>query len=191
MRRNFYTDPELQFPLIVSLIGLVTIQSLFVGWGFYRMIAIARQWDRPDQAWAFFATLAFTIVPVVLVNFALGTYLSHKIAGPLSKIRLAAGEIARGNLEVDVRVREGDLIQSYAVDFNTMIQTLRRLIYRDRDHAQEADKLLTDMLEWLASEKELGEAGKTQAIKFVNGAKSRLSVINTHFMKGRDRKEAP
>ena len=128
-------------------------------------------------------------MPVVIVNFALGTYLSHKIAGPLSKIKRAAGEIERGNLEVEVKLREGDLIQSYAVEFNNLLQTLRRLIYRDHDHAQEADKFLTETLQWLSSGKEPGDAGKNQAVKLINGAKSKLSVINKHFMKGRSHKE--
>lgn len=189
IRRNFYTDPELQFPLIAALILLVTVQSLFVGWGFYKLIAIARQWDRPDQAMAFFRTLALTIVPVVIVNFLIGTYLSHKIAGPLFKIKRAVNEITRGNLEADVSLRKGDLIQSYAVEFNTMVQTLRRLIYRDNTNSREADKILGQILELISANTELSGESKSGIVKLLNAAKSRLSVINTHFMKGK--KEAP
>lgn len=188
-RRRFYIDPEIQFPLIVSLILLITIQGFLVGWGFYKAIAIAKDWQRPDQMLQFFKALALTIVPIVLVNFLVGTYLSHKVAGPLYKMRRTMSEIARGNLEGEVLLRRGDLLQSCALDFNEMMQTLRRLIYRDHKHADEANLILSECETWLAKRKSLPAGEREELQKLLKDAKSRLSVINTHFLKGREETE--
>ncbi|MFH1618813.1 MAG: hypothetical protein ABIG11_02815, partial [bacterium] len=113
-RWQFYIDPEIQFPLIISLILLITLQAFLFGWGFYKAITIAKEWERPDQVFQFFKVLIVTVVPVVAVNFAVGTFITHKIAGPILKIRRTMSEISRGNLEGEVILRKGDLLQSCA-----------------------------------------------------------------------------
>ena len=184
-RRRFYVDPALQFPIIVALLVLVVGEGLFVGWGFSKAIAAAKDWDRPDQAAAFFQALGLTLVPLVLFNFAAGAWLSHKIAGPLVRLKRVMSEISRGNLEVEVSDRSGDLLHSYVAEMSRMQQTLKRLIYRDHAHAAEADQLLTQAREWLARRKELPEDARKELSTLIDGAKSRLSIVNAHFMKGR------
>ena len=185
MRHRFYIDPELQFPIILALIALVMGEGVFVGWGFSKAVAVARNWERPDQAAQFFKILFATLVPLVAVNFAIGTWLSHKIAGPLMRMRKAMAEITRGNLEVEISERRGDLLHSYVREMSRMAETLRRLIYRDHAYVAEADVLLTQCREWLAKRKSLTEAERKELSVLIDGAKSRLSIINAHFMKGR------
>ena len=185
LRARFYIDPEVQFPLILTFIFLATAQGFLVGWAFYKLIAIAKQWDRPDQALEFFRVFLLTVVPVVAVNFALGIWLSHKIAGPLVQIRRAVNEVSRGNLEVEVQLRGGDLLNAPAQDLNRMIATIRRLVYRDHDYVGEANDILT------TCEKQLGRGSKISSIEIADltlllkKAKAKLSIVNAHFMKGR------
>jgi len=185
MRRRYYVDSELQFPMILALIALVTVEGAFVGWGFSRAAALARDWQRLDQVAAFFKSLLLTVVPLVIGNFVIGAWLSHKIAGPLVRMRHAMTEIARGNLEVGISERKGDLLHSYVREMGRMEETLRRLIYRDRKHAAETDALLTRCRQWLAARKNLGETERRELSALIDEAKSRLGIINTHFMKGR------
>lgn len=184
LRQRFYVDPELQFPIILSLIFLVTAQGFFVGWGFAKAIAIARQWQRPEQAAEFFMVLLMTVVPVVVVNFILGTWISHKFAGPLLQIRRAVTEVARGNLEIEVRLRSGDFLHAHAQELNRAIATLRKLIYRDHGYAVEADEILGRAQKRI-SESSLGSEAKKELLVLLNDAKSRLSIINAHFVKGK------
>ncbi|MBI4376091.1 MAG: methyl-accepting chemotaxis protein [Elusimicrobia bacterium] len=185
MRKRLYIDPELQFPLVLSLILLVTGQALFVGWGFYKAVEVARQWDRADQAYQFFKVLLLTIVPVVGVNFAAGLWISNKIAGPLARIRRALSEISRGDLEQEITTRNTDLLQTHVQELNRMAQTLRRLIYRDRGFVEEADELLSRCQAQLDQSDGLSGQAKTELQRLLDGAKSRLSIINAHFLKGR------
>ena len=184
-RRKYYVDPEVQFPLIAGLLLWTTLQGLFLGWGFYRLLVIAKQWERPDQATDFFLTLLFVLVPLVLLNLIGGVYLSHKIAGPLHKMRLLMAEIARGNLEEELQVRRGDMLQNYAEDFNRMLHTLRRLLYRDYEHSRQTNDLVTDIQEWVEAKSDLPDAERKKLQKLLIACKSRLGIINTHFLKGR------
>lgn len=185
MRRRYYVDPELQFPMILALIALVTVEGVFIGWGFSRAAALARDWQRLDQVASFFKALLLTVVPLVVGNFVIGTWLSHRIVGPLVRMRQVMTEIARGNLEVEISERKGDLLRSYILEMGRMTETLRRLIYRDHAHAAEVDALLTQCREWLSQREEIGADEKRRLSVLIDEAKSRVGIINTHFMKGR------
>ncbi|MBI4061575.1 MAG: methyl-accepting chemotaxis protein [Elusimicrobia bacterium] len=185
MRRRYYVDSELQFPIILALLLLVTLEGVFVGWGFSKAAALARDWRRLDQVAAFFKAFLLTVVPLVAGNFLIGTWLSHKIAGPLVRMRRAMAEIARGNLEVDISERKGDLLHAYVRETGRMAETLRRLIYRDHAHAAEADALLTKCRQRLSENAGLGEDERRELNALLDEAKSRLGIINTHFLKGR------
>lgn len=186
LRRRFYISPDVQLPIIVSLILLVTAESFLVGWGFSRAIALARQWDRADQALEFFKVVMLTAVPTVAANFFFGAWLSNKLAGPLERMRAAMNEVARGNLEAELSLRGGDILHAHATDFNRMVQTLRRLIYRDHQHAKETDEYLTRLRERLEASS-LPDAEKAELKKLINEAKNRMSIVNAHFLKGKER----
>jgi class 3 adenylate cyclase len=52
--------------------------------------------------------------------FALATFLSHGLTVPIQELVAATGEVRRGNLDVQVRVRSGDEIGRLAGSFNEM-----------------------------------------------------------------------
>lgn len=184
-RRRYYIDPEVQFPLIAGILILTTVMGLFLGGGFYKLISISKHWQDANQIATFFLVLCGTLVPAVLINFAFGVYLSNKIAGPLYKIRNSVNEITRGNLEVDVTIRKGDMLQSHVIDYNRMVGTLRRLLYRDHRHSTEVNEIMTDCQAWLEkNKKNFGDSSRKELQKIINDAKARLSIINTHFLKG-------
>lgn len=185
LKRKYYVDPAVQVPVILALIVLVTAEGLFVGWGFSRVIALASNWENPRQVAEFFKALALTLVPLVGVNFVLGVWLSHKVAGPLLRMRQVMAEVTRGNLEVEAASAKGELLHEHLKDLNRMVETLRRLLYRDHNHAMEVDFIMTECREWLAKRKDLSDSTRKELTGFIDGAKSRLSIVNTHFLKGR------
>lgn len=182
---KYYIDPELQFPLIGWLILLVTAQGLFVGWGFYRAILLAQQWERPDQAIALFGTIAFVIVSVVAVNFAFGTYLSHKIAAPLEKIRQAMERVSKGDLEEEIALEQGEMLPQHAAGANSMIQRLRHILYRDYQYIQDVNKELTRLEEWVGARNSLKPQEREEIEKLIKSAKSTISIVNTYFLRGK------
>lgn len=192
-RRELFIDSQVQFPLMLALLALVAVEGTVVGWALTKLLAAARQWDRPDQAALFFKTLVITLLPLFAANWALGAWLSGKLARPLLALRRGLTEIARGNLEVEVAPRPGDLLGDHLQGLNKTTETLRRLIYRDHAHAAEVVELMGQAQAWLSRHKDLPEPSRKELQAVIDGAKSRLSIINNHFMKGRHAKteEAP
>lgn len=182
---KLFVDPELQFPLISWLILLVTGEGLFVGWGFYRAILLAQQWERPDQAAAFFETLAFTIVPIVAINFFFGSYLSHKIAAPLEKIRRAMERVSKGDLEEEIVLEQGEMLPKHAAGANSMIQRLRHILYRDYEYVQDVNKELSRLEEWFEGRNNIKPQEREEFVKLIKNAKSTISIVNTYFLRGK------
>jgi nitrogen fixation/metabolism regulation signal transduction histidine kinase len=66
-------------------------------------------------------TLSVTLIICVIV----GLYLRKWIARPINKLVRATEEMARGNLDVDLRVETGDEIESYAESLSRMKASLQ------------------------------------------------------------------
>ncbi|MEK7767341.1 MAG: HAMP domain-containing protein, partial [bacterium] len=166
-------------------IRVVCVAGGLIGGGVSALVAVARQWDRPDQASSFFRLLAILMVSVVAVNVLLGVYVTHKIAGPLERLRRGMAQVARGNLEEEILLRRGDLLGEFTHGFNQMVEALRHLIYRDHRFVIEANELLTQCQQRISSDQGRGAGDREELQQLVKEAKSRLSIINDHFMKGR------
>jgi methyl-accepting chemotaxis protein len=68
---------------------------------------------------------------MVLAIGLLGIYFTHKVAGPVFKMRRLLRQVGEGNLQVDARLRKGDELKSFFDSFTNMVAALR-----DRDARQ-------------------------------------------------------
>ncbi len=184
-RHRYYIDPDTQLPLVLGLIFIVTFEGALVGCGVHQAVRIAQDWQNARQIFEFFAVLIGTLLPLVGVNFWLGTWFTHKVIGPVARIRRAMSEIARGNLDCEITLRDGDFLRAHVQDVNSAIQAIRRLIYRDRQYVREADDILTQCRDRLANADVPG-APRDEINKLIAQAKSRLSIVNAHFVKGKE-----
>jgi nitrogen fixation/metabolism regulation signal transduction histidine kinase len=55
----------------------------------------------------------------------LGIYFTHKVAGPVFKMKRLLKEVGRGNLRVEARLRKGDELQDFFDAFTEMVKGLR------------------------------------------------------------------
>lgn len=58
------------------------------------------------------------------ITFMLSIFLSHRIAGPLYKLKKSMEEVARGNLDLRITFRKNDHFMDMQDTFNDMIQHL-------------------------------------------------------------------
>ena len=75
------------------------------------------------------ALLLMTFIVTATTSFILGFRLllfSHKIAGPLYRMEKAAEAVGRGDLNLHVRLREGDELQEFARSMDDMVRDLRQ-----------------------------------------------------------------
>lgn len=60
----------------------------------------------------------------LLITFLLSIFLSHRIAGPLYKLRRAIEEVSRGNFDQRISFRKNDHFTELQDSFNDMVQHL-------------------------------------------------------------------
>jgi sensor histidine kinase YesM len=70
------------------------------------------------------------LLQVVFLNvtFLISIFMSHRIAGPLHKLRLIMASVAKGNLAQEAHFRKKDHFQEVADDFNSMLASIRSLM---------------------------------------------------------------
>jgi nitrogen fixation/metabolism regulation signal transduction histidine kinase len=74
-------------------------------------------------------TMLFTLVGalavMVFVIGVLGIYFTHKVAGPIYKMKLLLNQVADGRLNVNAKLRKGDELQDFFDVFAGMVDNLR------------------------------------------------------------------
>jgi nitrogen fixation/metabolism regulation signal transduction histidine kinase len=67
-----------------------------------------------------------------------GIYFTHKVAGPVYKMKRLLKQVGDGNLQVEARLRKGDELQSFFDSFTRMVAGLRELEKQHLDGIENA-----------------------------------------------------
>ena len=178
-RKYYFIEPELQFWFIIVLIIAVSVEGIFVGYGISRLFSISSQWHTPGMPMSFFKTLVLVLVFIIGANFIIGTYLSHKIAGPIFRLKSELLQIQEGELCNIVQLRPGDLLKDTLAKFNETVQVLNKLIDQDRDLVKRSLAHI-DQCQQIISTRPTESGIEEIQEKFLN-IKSCLVMINSHF----------
>ena len=73
--------------------------------------------------WSLVGGLALMVTLIGL----LGIYFTHKVAGPIYKMKRLLGQVGKGSLKVEARLRKGDELQDFFDAFSQMVAGLRRM----------------------------------------------------------------
>jgi methyl-accepting chemotaxis protein len=65
---------------------------------------------------------------IILLFGALSIFITHKIAGPLYRLKKSLSMIVEGNLDVKVKLRKGDDLKDLAEHFNMLSEELRTFV---------------------------------------------------------------
>jgi methyl-accepting chemotaxis protein len=68
----------------------------------------------------------------------LGIYFTHKVAGPIYKMKRLLKQVGQGNLRVDARLRKGDELQDFFDAFTQMVAGLRDIEKKQLDELDRA-----------------------------------------------------
>jgi hypothetical protein len=102
------------------------------------------------------------VLMVVLIGL-LGIYFTHKVAGPVYKMKRLLRQVGRGNLRVEARLRKGDELQDFFDTFTQMVSGLRDLEKKQLDELDRA----VDALDRGAKEEALAALGRVRdAMRF-------------------------
>ena len=65
---------------------------------------------------------------IILLFGALSIFITHKIAGPLYRLKKSLAMIVKGNLDVKVKLRKGDDLKDLAEHFNMLAEELSTFV---------------------------------------------------------------
>ena len=85
----------------------------------------AQQLALVRQQKAMLFTLVGSLAVMVFLIGVLGIYFTHKVAGPIYKMKLLLKQVADGKLQVAARLRKGDELQEFFDVFAGMVDNLR------------------------------------------------------------------
>jgi nitrogen fixation/metabolism regulation signal transduction histidine kinase len=88
------------------------------------------------------ATLIYSLVGslalmVVLIGL-FGIYFTHKVAGPIYKMKRLLKQVGKGSLRVEARLRKGDELQDFFDVFSEMVNNLRSFEKKQLDDVEAA-----------------------------------------------------
>lgn len=101
------------------------------------LVAFNREADAHDRAIAeqqaslirrqqrMLASLVGGLALMVVLIGLLGIYFTHKVAGPIYKMKQLLKQVGEGNLRVDARLRRGDELKDFFEAFTSMVASLR------------------------------------------------------------------
>lgn len=139
---------QVKFVLLVSVFVLVAITAIGVDFYFHFGREVQNFMDPSlyelfkSDSYIFLLKLALYMVGVTI--FAV--LASHKLAGPVYRFERSARAVGSGDLTHRVRLRVGDELEDFRDEFNTMIESLQRLVSQDAHVAMRISKHLAELI---------------------------------------------
>ena len=75
-----------------------------------------------DLIWSLIGGLALMVTAIGILSI----YFTHKVVGPVYKMKRLLKKVGEGNLHVDARLRKGDELQDFFEAFQDMVAQLRK-----------------------------------------------------------------
>jgi nitrogen fixation/metabolism regulation signal transduction histidine kinase len=85
-----------------------------------------------------FAALVLGLLLLVVVIGGAGIVVTHKVAGPVHKMKRLIGYVGDGHFNLHARLRKGDELQDFFEAFEAMVESLRQRQERSIDKIDEA-----------------------------------------------------
>ena len=143
-RRTYLIKTGLQLRYMGIIISTMLFVAFGVGWVIYHtswgMIANTPDLTLDKLSGIFDGVntlLTKWIAVFIFVIAILSVFVSHKIAGPVYRLEETTRIIASGDLTYQIHLREGDELKDLQEAFNTMTDSLRLMVAKDREVIEE------------------------------------------------------
>lgn len=136
-RRIYYIEKKFQTKYILLTIFLLltyTFAFIFIIFSPYILTLYFDFYSLSEKAEAartlllLHSTVWPGIAGIILLFGALSIFTTHKIAGPLYRLKKTIGEIINGNLDVRVKLRKGDDLKDLAEHVNMLAEELKTFV---------------------------------------------------------------
>ena len=138
-RRNYFIDKKFQGRFILKFCAIVIISSVLIGGILFFLstnsttVAIENTKVKVKNTADFLLPIiAVTVIIVTLFSALsvaiLSMLISHKIAGPLYRIKNEIERLRIGDLGANFHIRKGDQLQELAISLEQMTQVLQEKV---------------------------------------------------------------
>jgi len=150
-RRHFFIEKKFQAKyVLLTILMLLTYTFIFVVIIFAPYILkIYFDYPLPEKTEAARVLLVLheTVWPwiggVILFFGAISIFISHKVAGPLFRLKRSLAQVTQGDLNVHIKLRKWDDLKDLADHVNTLIEELRTFVFNLRnDYSLLSDYIL-------------------------------------------------
>jgi hypothetical protein len=187
-RKNYFIEKKFQAKyLLLTILMLLTFSFLFVIIIFAPYI-LTLHFDYPFTAKAEAARalllLHSRIWPwiggVILFFGAISIFISHKVAGPLFRIKKSLDKVTQGDLSVVIKLRKWDDLKDLAEHINLLVEELRTFVIALRNDYD----LLSDYIQELEQKIEkkiLTEESGRELIRKVQASRKNIETALKRF----------
>jgi signal transduction histidine kinase len=131
-RVHYLVNKHMQLGVTIRFMVVTILFALFIGFEVYISIwpvvseFVPREVMHLVRRQVLIRTVLF-LVPIILVIASFTILVSHRVAGPLFRIKRTIDEVVRGEDVEDIKLRKKDELKSLAAKVNELIALVRKL----------------------------------------------------------------
>lgn len=134
-RKQYITHKKYQFRMLGVLLSVVLVGTLVMTFVTHYLLLssivdFTSVHGRPPTGKELIVTsfkpLIIIIPAIFLILAAIVIFISHKIAGPLYRLKMYMDKVSKGDLSVKLKFRDHDEIHDVAESFNDMVESLKK-----------------------------------------------------------------
>jgi methyl-accepting chemotaxis protein len=187
-RKNYFIEREFQTKyLLLTIIMLLAYTLLFVTIIFapyilklYLNYPLAEKAEAAKVLLFLHGTVWPWIGGVILFFGAFSIFISHKIAGPLFRIKKTLAQMTEGDLNTSVRLRKWDDLKDLAQHVNHLIEELRNFLTTLRNDYDLLSEYILE-LERQVDSKVISEESGREIIKKVQASRKNIEAVLEKF----------
>ena len=154
-RKRLIISSGLQFRYVGGVLFAMLFVSLVVGYFIYQNIWNVLLNESRYNDWSPFLNavkdqtdrqIFFGVAISIILMMVVSVYMSHKIAGPLYRLKKCFLDVAKGDLSFEIRLRKGDELTDLVDDFNGMMHSLKGMVDADRQKVKDIRQKVEETL---------------------------------------------
>ncbi len=187
-RRNYFIEKKFQAKYILLTILLLLFYTFIFVVLIFAPYIFTLYFDYPlaEKAEASRAMLLLhsTIWPklgLIIAVFSIASiFITHKVAGPVYRLKRSIAQVAHGDLGVVIRLRRGDDLKDLAEHINILIANMRTLVSTIKTDYDKLSETLRD-LEQKIEKKTIPEASGKEMIQKIQASRKNMEELIKKF----------
>jgi methyl-accepting chemotaxis protein len=187
-RRIYFIEKKFQTKYIVLTILMLMIYTLIFVVIIFAPYMLTLYFDYPlaekTEAARTLLLLHGTVWPaiggMILLFSVLSIFITHKVAGPLYRLKTDISQVLAGDLNVVVRLRKGDDLKDLAAKVNLLIEELRTFVTASKNAHHLLDGYIRD-LEQEITRKSLTEESGREIINKIQASRRNIEAALQKF----------